>query len=220
MPCILQGARMATAQLAQPSPVSALRRQSSEVCLAIEPDARLLGRRPLRRCIRRAASVRLIQIPLQHFDLHHQVDHLVQLLRGCRLVWNASECTTLVEAKVRASASRWDLSGTSAPPACGEPARANSASLKRQGGELWRCQDGTFNWPSSSVLASAVGCEGRRLRFPDTFRDGCDDIVAFAVVRASGPLAEDGLHRSLALIVSLECTHRADQTLIRTGHER
>jgi hypothetical protein len=119
----------ATAQRAQPSPVSAgLQRQSSEICLAVEPDALLLGRRPLRHRFRRTTSVRLIQIPLQHFDLHHQVDHLVQLLRGCRLVWNR---LTLVEAKVRASASRWALSGAAAPPGCVEPARA-SASPQRQ----------------------------------------------------------------------------------------
>ena len=61
------------------------RSASSGICLVVEPDTRLLGRRSLRCRFRLAASVRHIQIPLQHFNLHHQVDHLVQLLRGCRL---------------------------------------------------------------------------------------------------------------------------------------
>ena len=127
----------------------------------------------------------------------------------------ACRARLFVEANVRTSASHWALSSI-------EPARAR-ASPQRQASELWQQQRAArpyFRQPSNSVLASAVGCEGRRLRFPDTFRDGGDYFVSLAVVRSSGPLGEDGLHRSSALLICLVCTHFADQILVRTGHRR
>jgi hypothetical protein len=66
--------------------------------------------------------------------------------------WKASESATLAEAGDRASVSDGPLSGTAAPPECGETQRASSgssgSSRRRQGGEQPPHQaDGSVSMP-------------------------------------------------------------------------
>ena len=68
--------------------------------------------------------------------LHHGLEGVVlrQQLRHL-LTWmvHASESASLAEATTRAAASHWAPRGRTAPPACGAPPRANSASLREAG---------------------------------------------------------------------------------------